>query len=134
MMRGRGLSSLSFAPSPEMPVSGFDRPINVQNSFGSDGSLSSVLPMRGTDIGPAPDFWGDLRKMMMVGPPAQKQATAMRHTARPKLSSPGERNSNDFQSNASFGNYTFPGGSGVLNPYDPKKLQSPGNAPFATRA
>lgn len=53
--------------------------INVKNTIGNGGGLKTVLPREGLDIGPAPDFWGDLNKIQRrFKPRANDQAQALR--------------------------------------------------------
>jgi len=50
-------------------------PLNVKNSF-QGGALSTSLPREGLDIGPRPDFWGDLNKMQSRLRPRQQRMSS----------------------------------------------------------
>lgn len=45
--------------------------LNIKNSF-SGGTLSTTLPREGLDIGPRPDFWGDLDRLQSRLRPRQQ--------------------------------------------------------------
>jgi hypothetical protein len=135
------LSSLSFMPQPGVTPGGYNTPLNINNSFGGDGSLSTTLPMRGVDIGPAPDFWGDLQKMMALKKPAAPRPVgAGRSVSRStpsRSSGPSESGARTPQRHAmGSGYYSFPGNStgGVLNMLKPGGPRPAGAHIFSTGA
>jgi hypothetical protein len=136
MPRPNPLSSLSFAPGG----GGSQPPMNINSSFGSDGALSTTLPLRGVDIGPAPDFWGDLQKIMALKAPAATAGPRARTTRAAPPSPPRERSQPQTQTPQrqamGSGYYTFPINStgAVLNAVKPGAPRPAGSHIFSTGA
>jgi len=118
----------------------------VENAYDKTGNLSSILSREGIDIGPQPDFWGDLNSIVSrLRPratqpaPAMQQARALR-TPTPAYSGPTGERAPARASGYDTGAARFatmvgrgPQSSGVG--YDPWQFgmpYSPGNTPFAT--
>lgn len=110
--------------------------LNVKNSFDSSGGLSTTLPREGLDIGPRPDFWGDLDRLQSRLRPRQQQMMQPQGLSqgsdRGPLAGGGD---GDFTLEPTFatmqgGGFNMPGTS--LNPWEPGMPYSMGNAPVQT--
>ncbi len=59
-----------------------NQPVEVKTSYGQGGTVKSVLPREGIDIGPIPDFWGDLNDVVSkLRPLPSQQAPRMQAQA-----------------------------------------------------
>src|SRR6267378_8257453 len=112
----------------------------VENAYDKTGNLSSILSREGIDIGPQPDFWGDLNSIVSrlrprATQPAAQQAQALRAPA--AYSGPtGERPAGPTAmynpDAARFAQLTrFGNSNAYYQPWQPGMSIGGGNAPVA---
>lgn len=65
----------------------------VKTGYGAGGDVNTAMGLRGVDIPPVPDFWGDWESMRSrLKPKPQVQATALREPRMPRpVAPPTER-------------------------------------------
>lgn len=117
----------------------------ISNTYGSDGALRTRLPRQGVDIGPTPDFWGDLGNIVRTlkpQAPVQTQVAALRQPAggydAPSTMSAAvgrdERTPRqpEYDYEPIFGTLTYPHGSaGFYQNYQPGQTLGTGQSPVA---
>lgn len=113
------------------------------NSYDSNGTLRTTLPREGVDIGPIPDFWGDMSNIVRTLKPQaspQVQAQALRQqqpdvqtqimpqmTPRAAAAPKAEYDYEPY-----FGTLTYPHGSaGFYQNYQPGQNLGTGQQPVA---
>lgn len=118
------------------------------NSYDSHGTLRTSLPREGVDIGPQPDFWGDMGKIVrtlrpVASPQAQVQALRtpdVQAQAPMRYSGGGGGYDRDAAPMAQpqydyepiYGTLTYPHGSaGFYQNYQPGQALGTGQQPVA---